>query len=109
MSMQEIKRFWAEVSSNPTLNAALAALPGGAASKQLAALAQKHGFQVTAEDVAQYQADAGEMAEDALEAVAGGGDMHPQDPIEPVEDPLQYPPPPTDPLLPPPPGGGAGH
>ena len=103
--MHEIERFWAQVSTDPTLKAALAAaLPESPAAEQLAAFVRQHGFEVTPDDVREHQSAAGELSDEALDAVAGGGDMPPQEPIDPVEEPLEFPPPEEDPAMPPPEG-----
>ena len=51
---------------------------------------------------AAFRAEGGdpeELSEEALDGVAGGGDMPPPDPIDPVEEPEQLPPSSDDPAL----------
>ena len=93
MSSKEMERFWKQVSADPALKAALeSGLPAEPTADLLAGFAQQHGFDVSVNEVREHQSASEELSEDALEAIAGGGDMPPQDPIDPVESPPEFPP-----------------
>lgn len=77
MSAQDLKKFEDLVKNDDALRNQLAGLQGrGSASDQVAQIAQGRGLSISASEVDEYLKSAlggGELSDDALSRVAGGG------------------------------------